>query len=76
MPRESLSDELLEELRINGVATLPIPKEDINLEKLNQKVCQQYALKEFAENVISYTGHIKLMTSYYPIEKLRKIKRS
>lgn len=75
MPRESLSDELLEELRIKGVATLPIPKEDINLDKLSQKVCQQYALKEFAENVILLdTGHIKLMTSYYPIEKLRKIK--
>lgn len=74
IPRESLSDELLEELTTNGVAVIPIPKEDINLDKLGQKVCQQYALKEFAENVILLdTGHIKLMTSYYPIEKLRKI---
>lgn len=74
IPRESLSDELLEELTTNGVAVIPIPKEDINLDKLSQKVCQQYALKEFAENVILLdTGHIKLMTSYYPIEKLRKI---
>ena len=74
IPRESLSDELLEELSNNGVAVIPIPKEDINLDKLGQKVCQQYALKEFAENVILLdTGHIKLMTSYYPIEKLRKI---
>ncbi|MDZ5010452.1 FAD-dependent oxidoreductase, partial [Clostridium perfringens] len=34
----------------------------------------QYALKDFAENIILLdTGHIKLMTSYYPLEKLRKI---
>lgn len=75
LSRESLSSELLEELDKNGYAILPIPKEDINLDKLSQKVCQQYALKEFAENVILLdTGHIKLMTSYYPLEKLRKLK--
>ena len=74
LPRESLSNYLLEELSTKGVAMLPIPKEDINLDKLSQKVCQQYALKEFAQNVILLdTGHIKLMTPYYPIEKLRKI---
>ncbi|MGG7145124.1 FAD-dependent oxidoreductase [Clostridium nigeriense] len=74
LPRESLSPELLEALTTKGVATLPIPSEDINLDKLSQKVCQQYALKEFAENVILLdTGHIKLMTSYYPLENLRKI---
>lgn len=74
LPRESLSKELLEELTTKGVVSIPIPSEDINLDKLSQKVCQQYALKEFAENVILLdTGHIKLMTSYYPIEKLRKI---
>ena len=74
LPRESLSPELLEELTTKGVVTLPIPKEDVNLDKLSQKVCQQYALKEFAENVILLdTGHIKLMTSYYPLETLRKI---
>ncbi|MFU7517426.1 FAD-dependent oxidoreductase [Clostridium sp. HCS.1] len=74
LPRESLSKELLEELTTKGVVSIPVPSEDINLEKLSQKVCQQYALKEFAENVILLdTGHIKLMTSYYPIEKLRKI---
>lgn len=74
LPRESLSKELLDEVTTKGVASIPIPPEDINLDKLSQKVCQQYALKEFAENVILLdTGHIKLMTSYYPLEKLRKI---
>lgn len=75
IPREGISDELLEKLDKDGVVMIPIAKEDIKMEKLNQKVCQQYALKEYAENVILLdTGHIKLMTSYYPIEKLRKIK--
>ncbi len=74
LPRESFSEDILNLLDKYGVATLPIPKEDINLDKLNQKVCQQYALQDFAENVILLdTGHIKLMTSYYPLDKLRKI---
>jgi hypothetical protein len=74
LPRESLSDELLKELDEKGSAIVKIPPEDINLDKLKQKVCQQYALPEFAENLVLLdTGHIKLMTSYYPIEKLRKL---
>lgn len=74
-PRESLSDEILNQLDKKGVVVIPIPKEDIHLEKLEQKVCQQYATLEFGENIILLdTGRIKLMTSHYPIEKLRKIK--
>ena len=75
LAKESLSDEIRKELDDKGVVVLKIPKEDINYGKLNTKVCQQYALKEFAENVILLdTGHAKLMTTYYPLEKLRKIK--
>lgn len=74
-PRESLSKELIDILEKDGVAVIPIPKEDIHLEKLEQKVCQQYATLEFGENIILLdTGRIKLMTSHYPIDKLRKIK--
>ena len=74
LPRESLSKELLKEISEKGSAVLKIPPEDVNLEKLKLKVCQQYALPQFAENIILLdTGHIKLMTSYYPIEKLRKL---
>jgi hypothetical protein len=75
LAKESLSKELAEELDRTGVVVLKVPPEDVNLDKLKLKVCQQYALKEFAENVILLdTGHAKLMTSYYPLDKLRKIK--
>ena len=74
-PKESLSKELIDVLEKDGVAVIPMPKEDIHLEKLEQKVCQQYATLEFGENIILLdTGRIKLMTSHYPIDKLRKIK--
>lgn len=73
--KESLSEVVRNELNEKGVVVLKIPKEDVNMDKLKIKVCQQYALKEFAENVILLdTGHAKLMTSYYPLDKLRKIK--
>lgn len=74
-PRESLSKDIIKELEKSGVVVIPIPKEDIHLEKLEQKVCQQYATLQFAENIILLdTGRIKLMTSHYPLDKLRKIK--
>ncbi|MEG2288311.1 MAG: FAD-dependent oxidoreductase [Clostridium sp.] len=74
LEKDTLSEKLLKELNENGVAVLKVPIEDINTDKLKQKVCQQYALKEFAENIILLdTGHAKLMTSYYPLDKLRKI---
>lgn len=73
--KDSLSIELKEKLEREGVVILPVPKEDILPEKLNVKVCQQYALKEFSENAILLdTGHVKLMTPFYPLNKLRKIK--
>lgn len=75
LAKESLSKEIVEKLDKEGVVILKVPEEDVNLDKLKLKVCQQYALKEFAENIILLdTGHAKLMTSYYPLEKLRKIK--
>ena len=74
LEKDSLSPEIVNQLNETGVVVLKVPPEDINTDKLKQKVCQQYALKEFAENIILLdTGHAKLMTSYYPIDKLRKI---
>lgn len=74
LAKESLSEEIVKQLDETGVVVLKVPPEDINLDKLKLKVCQQYALKEFAENVVILdTGHAKLMTSYYPLAKLRKI---
>lgn len=73
--KESISPELLKEIEEKGAVVLQVPPEDVNMDKLKLKVCQQYALKEFAENIILLdTGHIKLMTPFYPLEKLRKIK--
>lgn len=73
--KDSLSKEIVDQLNKEGVVILPIPKEDINKSKLEVKVCQQYALNEYAENIILLdTGHAKLMAPFYPLEKLRKIK--
>ncbi|KXG76840.1 FAD-dependent oxidoreductase [Thermotalea metallivorans] len=73
--KDSLSPEIVEELNQKGVVILPVPKEDIHVKKLEMKVCQQYALKEYAENLILLdTGHAKLMAPFYPLDKLRRIK--
>jgi hypothetical protein len=73
--KETLSKDLQEKLNKEGVVMIPLSPEERNTEKLNIKICQQYALDEFAENIILLdTGHAKLMAPFYPIEKLRKIK--
>ena len=73
--KESLSPEIVEMLNTTGVAVVPIPEKLRKGESiLATKACQQYALKEFAENIILLdTGHAKLMTPYYPLEMLHQI---
>lgn len=71
--KDSLSPELVEDLNIEGVAVVPLPRELIE-DHLGIKCCQQYALKEFKDNVILLdTGHAKLMTPFYALDKLSKI---
>ena len=71
---DSLSEAVREELEQTGVVILKVPEEDIDYSKLGKKACKQYALKEYSENVILLdTGGAKLMTSYYPLNMLRRI---
>ncbi|MBO3446257.1 FAD-dependent oxidoreductase, partial [Clostridium sp. CCUG 7971] len=56
--KESLSDEIQNELNEKGCAVIPLPPELKNEEKLDIKVCQQYALPAFADNIVLIdTGH-------------------
>ncbi len=72
--KNTLSKKLQKKLEKDGFAIVPLPNRLINKEKLGKKVCQQYALDEFAENLILIdTGCAKLMTSYFNLEDLRSI---
>ena len=72
--KESLSEEIQNDLNSKGVAVIPLPPELRNEKKLDIKVCQQYALHEFAENIILIdTGHAKLMSPFFNIETLRSV---
>lgn len=74
LEKGSLSEEIQQELNKKGVVIIPILPQDIVREKLDLKVCQQYALDQYAENIILLdTGYAKIMTPYVPLEKLRKI---
>lgn len=72
--KESLDPAIVEQLNQTGVAIVPIPVEMQKKDALLLKACQQYALPEYAENIILLdTGHAKMMTSYFPLDKLRQI---
>ena len=72
--KESLAPEIVAELNEKGVCVIPIPEEASMGDKLGLKACQQYALKAFADNIVLLdTGPAKLMTPYYPLDKLRRI---
>lgn len=72
--KDSLAPEIIEELDRTGVAMVPIPEWMQKKDALTLKACQQYALPEFASNLILLdTGHAKLMTSFFPLDKLQQI---
>ena len=72
--KQSLSEKIRDELDRKGVVIVKLKKEQIHEEKLSLKVCQQYALKEFAENIVLLdTGCAKLMTPFMPLDQLREI---
>ena len=74
LEKGSLSKEIRQELDEKGVVLLPIPPEYQIPEKLHLKVCQQYALPEYAENIILLdTGYAKIMTPFFTLESVRKI---
>lgn len=74
LDKRSLSPKLRKKLEKDGFVVVPLPKHLINKEKLSKKVCQQYALDSFAENIILIdTGYAKLMTPYFNLEELRTV---
>lgn len=74
LEKSSLSQEIQDSLNQTGVAVIPLPPEKIVKEKLGLKVCQQYALNEFAENIVLLdTGYAKIMTPFFPLDQLREV---
>lgn len=74
LEKRTLSKKIQKKLNKDGFVVIPLPEEMINREKLSRKVCRQYALDAFAENIILIdTGHAKLMTPFFNLEDLRKI---
>ena len=69
-----MSPEIQEILEKEGKAVIPIPTSLRTEEKLAMKACQQYAIKAFAENIVLLdTGHAKLMSPFFPLDRLREI---
>jgi len=72
--KSSLAGDIRDMLNQTGVAVVPVPKAGIQTGKLAKKACQQYALAAYEENVVLLdTGHAKLMTTHYPLDRLRDI---
>lgn len=72
--KDSLSTEIRERLEREGAVVMPMPERLIRSASLGRKACSQYAIAEYAANLVLLdTGHAKLMTSYFPLEDLRTI---
>ena len=71
--KESVSPEIVEKLNETGVAVVSIP-EELMEDHLEIKACQQYALAAFKQNIILLdTGHAKLMSPFFDLDKLHRI---
>lgn len=72
--KRSLKKTLVQQLEKEGVLIIPLPEKFHKSGSLRLKACQQYAMEEFATNLIVLdTGQAKLMTPFFPIESLREI---
>lgn len=72
--KETLSPALQEQLARHGVAVIAVPEKLRKTSALGRKACCQYAIPEYAENIVLLdTGHAKLMTSCFPLEELRTL---
>ena len=73
---DSVSPAIREQLAETGVAVVPLPEHmrGSKTKLLATKACQQYAHPAYADNVILLdTGHVKLMTPFFPLDQLRQI---
>lgn len=74
LEKKSLARWVVRQLEASGVIIIPLPPKFYKEDILGKKACQQYALSEYATNLIILdTGHAKLMTPFFPIENLREI---
>lgn len=74
LEKASLSEEIRQTLNEKGAVVIPLPKTAVKKEKLDMKVCKQYALDEYAENIVLLdTGYAKIMTPFFDLETLRQI---
>lgn len=74
LEKKSIAPALVSKLESDGVLVIPLPEHLHKRDQLNRKACQQYAINDFAENLIILdTGHAKLMTPYFPLEVLRTL---
>ena len=72
--KESLDRRIVRELEAKGVVIIPLPRNLTHSDKLHLKACQQYALPDYAENLILLdSGHAKLMTPFMPLDDLRRV---
>ena len=72
--KESLSEDIVQQLNKDGVVVIPLPEASRMAGKLAIKACQQYAIPEFEKNIVLLnTGHAKLMSPFFPLEALRRI---
>lgn len=73
---DSLSPELKRKLVEEGVVKIPLKEELVRLmqTKMAIKACQQYALPEFATNLLIVdNGYAKIVTPFMPISALRSL---
>lgn len=74
LDKETLGGGLQKQLNEKGFAVVPLPENLVNEKKLASKVCRQYALPEFARNLVLIdTGSAKMMTTYFPLDELRTV---
>ncbi len=77
IPKETVSADIVKKLEEKGSLLIPVVDKKLLEEdkaRLEIKACQQYATKEFAENMVFIdNGYVKLITPFLPLHELRQV---
>jgi hypothetical protein len=73
--KDSVSPEIVQKLEKDGTLVIPIPESSVDLKKIRIKATTQTSIDDYELNLVLVdSGHVKLASPYFDLDKLRGVK--
>jgi hypothetical protein len=73
--KDSVNPEIVHKLEKDGTLIIPLPKSSVDLQKIRIKATTQTSIDDYELNLVLVdSGHVKLASPYFDLDKLRRVK--